>query len=448
MISGACLALGIIQLRFWLIERERRDHLAFAVVCFSGAFFCLLERSMMLSPTPAESLFYVRWSQLPGSIALISIAWFAYLKLHGRRWLFWTYCASRVLVCAVNFIIPNGINYREITAIKTVSVLGETVYSPVVVPNPLILLVQLSHVLLIIFCLDASLLAWRRGSRHRASVLGITFLACGVMVLIFSIGVMWGILPVPILISFSVLFIVGAIVEKLYIKRLRSATLSERFIGLIRYLMNSQEKERARVAYELQEELSQNLALFAMRLNEVRRQPSDPEHIKYQIDYLSSEIRNLSLDLNRISHELHPASLRILGLELNLRGLCREFADAYQVEIEFAAEDLISKLSDDVSMCLYRVTEEALENIAEHSRASRANVSIKLENNKIRLTISDNGKGFDLKAARAADSFGLIRIDQRIRALDGVVKVESKPGFGTKIEASVPVSRKILSLEE
>src|SRR5215203_4835739 len=95
MISGACFALGIVYFRLWLTERLRRDYLAFAIVCCSVPAFCLFQRSMMLSETPADVLFYIRWSQLPGSIALVATAWFAYLNLQGRRWLFWTFCASR-----------------------------------------------------------------------------------------------------------------------------------------------------------------------------------------------------------------------------------------------------------------------------------------------------------------------------------------------------------------
>jgi signal transduction histidine kinase len=447
MISGACLALAIIQLRIWLTERVRRESIAFAAVCFSAAVFCLFERSAMLSATPAEALFYIRWCQLPGSLALISIAGLIYVNLHGRRWLFWTYCASRSLVLIVNFIIPNGINYREITALRNVSILGETISSPVVVPNPLMMLVQFSHVLLIIFCLDATLLARRRGNHGEAAFLGITFLVFGAVVLTFSIGVLWGFLPVPILISFSVLFIAGAIVEKLSVKWLKSGEFSEKLSGLVRYLLNKHESENARIAYELQEGFSQNLVLLAMRLNVLRRLVN-PVHIENQLYDLESEVNNLSSDLNRISHELHPPKIKLLGLESALRRLCSEFTALYQVNVEFVPEDLTRNLPDDVSLCLYRVTEEALQNVAEHSGASTANVHLKLENNKVRLTISDNGKGFDLNTAGAADSFGLISIDQRIRAVNGIIKVETKPGFGTKIEAIVPVNQEIIPLAE
>lgn len=446
MISGACLALGIIHLRFWLAERSRRDYLAFAVVCFSFAVFAGFERSIALSATPAESLFYARWSQIPGSIALISTAWFAYLHLHGRRWLFWTYSASRILVLTLNFVFPNGINYREITAIKNVSILGETASYPIAVPNPWMLLVQFSHVLLIIFCIDASILAWRRGSHRKALVFGIGFLLFALTVLIYSMRVLAGFFPFPIIISFTFLFIVAAMVEQLSLDLVRSAILSGKLIELIRNLMNSQDKERASVAYELQEDLSQSLALFSIRLDELRREPANPEYIKKQVDRLDLEIGNLTSDLNRISHELHPAKLRLLGLEATLRGFCREFAAANRIDFEFAAENLPLNLPEDISLCLYRVTQETLQNVAEHSDASKANVNIKLEEEEIRLTIFDNGKGFDPKAARAKDSFGLIRIDERIRAVNGRLKVESKPGAGARIEARVPVSQEIISL--
>src|SRR5215204_467656 len=285
LISGACLAFGIIHFRLWLTERARRDYLSFAVVCFSFAIFAWFERSILLSETPAESLFYTKWSQFPGSIALISTAWFAYLNLHGRHWLFWTFCASRFLVLTLNFIFPNGINYREVNGIGHVSMLGETVAHPLVVSNPWAVLVQISHVLMIIFCFDASLRAWRRGNRRKVLVFGTAFLVFAGTILTYSIGVQLGILRIPVIISFSFIFVVAAMVEQLNLDLLRSALLSERLIVLNRNLMNAQDKERARVAYELQEDLSQNLALLSIRLFELRREPAAPELIKIQVDH-------------------------------------------------------------------------------------------------------------------------------------------------------------------
>src|SRR5215218_3961822 len=117
IISGVFFALGVIHLRFWLAERARYDYLAFTTACFSTMLFAGCELGMMHSATPEEYLFYAWWSFLPGSATLTSVAWFTYIQLHGRRWIFWTYCASRILSIVVHLVMTNGINFRRITSV-------------------------------------------------------------------------------------------------------------------------------------------------------------------------------------------------------------------------------------------------------------------------------------------------------------------------------------------
>src|SRR5215204_189433 len=215
MVCGACIALGIIHLRFWLMERIRRDHLAFALVCLSVAAYASFELLMMQAATPADYLFYARLSHIPGASMLISTAWFAYLNLHGRRWLFWTYCALRLLVLALNFIFPNGINFREVKAVGHIVLFGENLGYPIVVPNPWMLLAQLTHAILIIYCLDSSVRTWRRGERRKALAFGTGVFLFGATVFVCSIGVLWGLITLPIVVSLSIFFLVAAMVYEL-----------------------------------------------------------------------------------------------------------------------------------------------------------------------------------------------------------------------------------------
>jgi signal transduction histidine kinase len=202
--------------------------------------------------------------------------------------------------------------------------------------------------------------------------------------------------------------------------------------------MDAQEKERARIARELHDDLSQSLALLSIQLGMLGNDPEVPEGVKNQLESLVSQITHISTDVHRISHELHPAKLSQLGLESTLRSFCRELSAAHPIKIDFEAENLPRSLPDDVSLCLYRVTQEALQNVIKHSGANAARVSIKPENNEIYLSISDNGSGFDTNAARSKESLGLISIDERVRAVKGKVRIISAPGAGTKIEARVP----------
>jgi len=161
--------------------------------------------------------------------------------------------------------------------------------------------------------------------------------------------------------------------------------------------------------------------------------------VKDQLDQFVSDLDRLSVDVHRISHELHPARLNHLGLETALRGFCRELSAAHALQVDFEAENLPRDLSDDISLCLYRVTQESLQNIIKHSGAAAARVSVKLENGEIRLSVSDDGSGFDPSARKAKEALGLISIDERVRAVKGEAKVISAVGAGTKIEVHIPV---------
>ena len=162
-------------------------------------------------------------------------------------------------------------------------------------------------------------------------------------------------------------FIRGAIVD---ITKLKMA--EEAIHDLSGKLMNAQEKERARLARELHDDLSQSIALLSIQLATLRNEPKDIAYVKDQLDQFVSDVERLSADVHRISHELHPARLTQLGLETALHGFCRELSAAHPLEIDFEAENLPRDLPQDISLCLYRVTQESLQNVIKHSGAAAA----------------------------------------------------------------------------
>src|SRR5215203_2636712 len=230
MICGACIALGIIHFRFWLMERARRDQLAFSLVCFSVSGFAVFELLMMNAATPEDYLLYARLSHLANTPLFISMLWFAYINLQGRRWLFLTCAGLRLLVFTINFIIPNGINFREVKSVGHMTLFGESAGYPIAVPNPWMLLAQLSHLMLLIFCLDASMRAWRRGERRKALVFGSGVVLYGSTILFFSVGILWGFIALPVIISFSVLFVVAGMVYELNYDMQSAAILSKKLV--------------------------------------------------------------------------------------------------------------------------------------------------------------------------------------------------------------------------
>jgi PAS domain S-box-containing protein len=227
----------------------------------------------------------------------------------------------------------------------------------------------------------------------------------------------------------------GAIVD---ITKLKTA--EEAIHALSHKLMTAQEKERARLARELHDDLSQSIALLSIQLTTLSNDPKDLGYVKGQLDKYVSEIERLGNDVHRISHELHPAKLTQLGLEAALGGFCRELAAAHPLEIDFEAADLPRDLPQDISLCLYRVVQESLRNIVKHSEATSARVAIRLADGHIRLSVSDDGKGFDPSASPAKEALGLISIDERVRAVNGEAKVTSAVGAGTTIDVQVPVT--------
>ncbi|PYS87182.1 MAG: hypothetical protein DMF62_13235, partial [Acidobacteria bacterium] len=230
----------------------------------------------------------------------------------------------------------------------------------------------------------------------------------------------------------------GALVD---ITKLKMA--EEAIHDLSRKLMNAQEKERARLARELHDDLSQSIALLSVQLATLSSNPKDLAHVKDQLDRFVNEVERLATDVHRISHELHPAKLTQLGLEAALGGFCRELSAAHPLRIDFEADNLPRDLPQDpqdISLCLYRVAQESLRNVVKHSEATSARVGIKLEDGHVRLSISDDGNGFDPLAAKVKEALGLISIDERVRAVNGEVKVISVVGGGTEIEVHIPVA--------
>ena len=204
-------------------------------------------------------------------------------------------------------------------------------------------------------------------------------------------------------------------------------------------LINAQEKERARLARELHDDLSQSLALLSIQLTELGRESLDAAIVKERVRSLSEQIKHLSADVHRISHELHPAKLGQLGLEAALRGFCREIGSTHLLHVEFDASNVPRSLTNDLSLCLYRVTQEALQNVIKHSGASHANVTLDSNGSEITLSVSDNGCGFKAEREGPRGSLGLISMSERIRAVQGSVTIESNETAGTRITARAPL---------
>ncbi len=205
------------------------------------------------------------------------------------------------------------------------------------------------------------------------------------------------------------------------------------------HLITAQEKERSRVAAELHDDFSQRVALLAFGLqNTAETLPDSPDALKQTLDEFRQSVCELGDDLHSLSHQLHSSTLDSLGLVIGLRSLCREFGARHGIEIDFTSENIPRTVRPDVALCLFRITQEGLQNLKKHSGTKRAQLSLRHIGDRLFLSLCDEGMGFDTKRMEKP-GVGILSMQGRARLLGGEFEIHSKPGKGTRIEVWVPL---------
>ncbi|TMP94278.1 MAG: PAS domain S-box protein [Verrucomicrobia bacterium] len=228
--SGACLTLALMHVVIWCKDRAARANLLFAIMATAVAVFAALELAMMRAETPGQFGVAVRWLHVPAWVVVASLVGFVRLYLRaGRRWLAWTVVGVRTVSLILNFIFSPNINYRQITALRHVSFLGEPVSVAAGVPNPWMLVAQLSLLLLIIFVTDATITVWRRGDRRQALIVGGSILLFVTAATAEGIVIAWGIISIPLSVSLFYQAIVAAMACELSYDVLHAAKLTQQF---------------------------------------------------------------------------------------------------------------------------------------------------------------------------------------------------------------------------
>jgi PAS domain S-box-containing protein len=202
-------------------------------------------------------------------------------------------------------------------------------------------------------------------------------------------------------------------------------------------LITAQEAERARIARDLHDDVSQRLAGLSISLSACKRRP---EMLDYPalVEVLNAIQRNtveVAEDIRLLSHDLHPGVLEHTGLAVAVRSHCREFAQRHLFEVIVDADVDLAVSDMATALCLYRIVQEALSNIAKHAEAREVHITLHRVHSEVQLTVGDDGKGFDLSTARRQGSgLGLRSIDERVRQLGGRLSIETSPSHGTLIE--------------
>jgi len=208
-----------------------------------------------------------------------------------------------------------------------------------------------------------------------------------------------------------------------------------------RKLIEAHEEERTWIARELHDDVNQRMALLAVELDRWNQQlpPSAVElhdHIHHAIQRLS----NIATDIQALSHRLHSSKLEYLGLVAAAKGFCRELSEQHQVEIDFRDMAMPRSVPKEVSLCLFRVLQEALQNAMKYSGVRHIKVELRGTEGEIQLTVSDLGIGFDPQDAIHRRGLGLISMRERMQLVRGEISIKSQPGSGTTIHARVPFS--------
>jgi len=216
----------------------------------------------------------------------------------------------------------------------------------------------------------------------------------------------------------------------------------EQLRALTHRLLSVREEEAARIAQELHDELGQELSVLKIELERVRRKiqasgsPLSHEAVAL-VEEIGERVDSAVQSVRRISSELRPGVLDRLGLVAGLEWLLHEFGRRSGIAVELAAKNVHEPVPADLSTALFRITQEALTNIARHAHATRVRAELEEQEGVLALTITDDGAGFDLATAESAPSLGLLGIRERAARLGGEVRVQSAPGSGTMLAVTV-----------
>jgi signal transduction histidine kinase len=193
-------------------------------------------------------------------------------------------------------------------------------------------------------------------------------------------------------------------------------------------LLTAQEAERSRIARDLHDDITQQMAVLAVNLHSIGGTEQARE-----------DLARIAQGVHDLSHRLHPEALRALGLAGALRSLQQEQVRA-GLPVTFEHDEIPKTLSPEITVCIFRVVQEALQNAAKYSGAKKVSVALRYGDDGLTLTIVDDGVGFDVEQAWGR-GLGLISIQERVEAAGGRVTVESSPGNGSRFVVRVPAQR-------
>jgi signal transduction histidine kinase len=207
-------------------------------------------------------------------------------------------------------------------------------------------------------------------------------------------------------------------------------------------LINAQETARASIAQDLHDDICQRLAMVSTAIDRLGNSPGRIQDAETQRAFvaLARDTRATFESVRRLSHDLHPATLRVLGLVPAIKTHCTEVAKRHNVQVTFTSEGDLQHMPDDIAVCFFRIAQESLRNGIAHGAAHRFTVSLTRSGDDIEMTVTDDGKGFSLDAVNVDSSgVGVISMEDRARAVGGSLYIASAADRGTTIRIKAPL---------
>ena len=204
-------------------------------------------------------------------------------------------------------------------------------------------------------------------------------------------------------------------------------------------LLAAQEKERSKLARELHDDVTQQLAFLSIELGRLASElPDSMIEARTHLKVLQRQTSRASSEVRRISHGLHPSVIKDFGLSVALEEFCEEFEKAHRITVVFEGSLDDSRLNDAEATCLYRVAQESMRNAVVHGHATEVHVTLRAANAVMQLLVQDNGIGFTADHLRSKAGLGIVSMTERVRLLNGTLHLASEAGRGVTITASVP----------